>query len=222
MKKFLPLFVLPFVLNACEHQIFSTAQDFTVNIKGTEAAYCNLYTRDNRYALNAPGKTLIERDEEKLTVDCSDNLSERRRVVTVDSFFSLGYWNYPDSITVDFSKLENGTIKNGYRDENGGLTEKSFSFPLDDRPSKSTFVLQPLPSQQTEPETTLQTDTFESFMAQDILMVDDVTVVEDTPQEMPSEPLQLQIVDEEPPLVAIPQTNQGTDARRRSYPVQLD
>ena len=121
-------------LTACAKDMLSTGQDFEVKLVGTEEAYCIISTIDNRYSLNAPGSTYIERDDENLKIDCRDNYSDRRRVMNVDPYFGLGYYNYPATVTVDFATLENGTRYNGYQGEtNAGvpvITENSFSAPI--------------------------------------------------------------------------------------------
>jgi hypothetical protein len=132
MKSFIALGCVALILSACGRYDLSTAQELKVEIKGTEAAYCVLSSYNNRYALRAPGVALIERDKRDLTVDCQDNYSDRRRVKTLEPFIGLGYWNYPDSVAMDFTEIENGNLQNGYRTKNGELTEKSFSHPLVD------------------------------------------------------------------------------------------
>ncbi len=111
----------------------STAQDFEITLTGTEAAHCILSTRDNRYSLIAPGVAYIERDPKDLKVDCKDNLSPRRRVVMVEAFLKNGYWNYPETLEVNFATMDSGNIMTGYRTPDGILTEKSFSRAPADR-----------------------------------------------------------------------------------------
>lgn len=137
MKRFV-IWGFVLFLSACSDRLLSTAQDFHVDLVGTQEAYCTISTRDNRYMLRAPGTTLIERDHETLRVDCKDNLSDRRRVVMIDSKISEGYFRYPDKITVDFATMENGTRYNGFRAETKAidaqitniLTQDSFSAPV--------------------------------------------------------------------------------------------
>jgi hypothetical protein len=128
MKKIFVLFPLIVFLSACTGVgPLSTAQDLEVTITGTDAAHCILSTRDNRYSLLAPGVAYIERDSKDLKVDCKDNLSPRRRVVTVEPFFKLGYWEYPEKVDVNFATMDSGNLMTGFRTPDGVLTEKSFS-----------------------------------------------------------------------------------------------
>lgn len=125
-------------LSACETRMLNSAQDITVDLVGTDTAYCILSTKYNRYALNAPGSTKIERSYEDLKIDCRDNAIQRRRTMTVKSEMDDLYYRYPEQVTVDFSVLENGNRFNGYRanptkiikSENTVLTEDSYSKPM--------------------------------------------------------------------------------------------
>lgn len=112
--KFLLLPVL-FVLVACESRTLNTSQPFSVDILGTDEAYCILSTPHYRYALNAPGDLKIERTEDDMKVDCRDNAIQRRRTVTVKPEWDTLYYRYPEKVTVDFSSLDNGKRMNGYR-----------------------------------------------------------------------------------------------------------
>ena len=139
------------LLASCNSALLNTGQEVTINLLGTDAAYCRLSTDQNRYSLDAPGTVFIERDAQNLTIDCDDNNSSRRRTLLVKSDFGLGYWNYPSEITIDFSTLDNGTRFNGFRVEGNGsespeliihrpdkrnpvitevLTEDSYSYPV--------------------------------------------------------------------------------------------
>jgi hypothetical protein len=138
MKRFV-LFGLIIFLSACSDRLLNTAQDFEVDLIGTEEAYCVLSTRANRYSLRAPGTAFIERDSEPLRVDCKDNLSDRRRVVMVKSEIAGGYYRYPDKITVDYATLDNGTRYNGFQATRSPsqplvtnvFTQDSFSGPVE-------------------------------------------------------------------------------------------
>jgi hypothetical protein len=138
------LYLTPFLfLAACSSSdLLNTANDLEVNLNGTDAAYCILSTPNNRYALVAPGTTLVERDGDDLEIDCKDNMSDRRRTLVVESTFSLGYWTYPSSVTVDFAS--SGVANMGYRVESVEsatreiLTEDSYSSPVDETPKIST------------------------------------------------------------------------------------
>lgn len=140
MRYLLLLFCL--VLAACDTPIMNTSQELTLDLIGTDRAYCIISTDANRYALHAPGTLFVERDSDDLKIDCDDDYSDRRRVMIVESSFGFGYWDYPEEVTVDFSTLDNGTRFSGYRAEadimpsSGAtvtevLTEDSFSLPVE-------------------------------------------------------------------------------------------
>ena len=131
--------MLTLVLAACSNKITSTAQYVYVDIIGTDEAYCTLSTDDNRYALSAPGEAYVERDIDDLVIDCRDNYSNRRRVVSVESHVGGVYWSYPEKVTVDFTTSEFGSRYEGFQDikpHSGNsqvksiLTEESFSLPV--------------------------------------------------------------------------------------------
>jgi hypothetical protein len=105
------------VLVACETRTLNTSQPFFIDIIGTDEAYCIISSPHYRYAVNAPGKTVIERSEDDLKVDCRDNAIQRRRTVIVQPQWEKGelYYRYPETVTVDFSSLDNGSRYNGYR-----------------------------------------------------------------------------------------------------------
>lgn len=103
------------LIASCNSSVLNTAQEINIDLIGTDKAYCVLSTDKNRYSLDAPGTVFVERDSQILEIDCDDNLSSRRRTVRIESNFGLGYWNYPSEVTIDFSKLNNGTRFNGYR-----------------------------------------------------------------------------------------------------------
>ena len=131
------LYILSFLfLVACSREVITTAHDLEVKLVGTDAAYCILSTRVNRYALSAPGTVYVERDDDDLKIDCSDNLSDRRRTLLVKSEFSHGYWTYPETVIVDFASSSDNIIQNGYRGTSDSvnvsevLTEKSYSNPV--------------------------------------------------------------------------------------------
>jgi len=130
MKKYILTLFLVSGLAACTAKPFLTAQDLTVNLVGTEAAFCTLSTDKNRYNLSAPGQVFIERDMGDLTIDCKDNLSDRRRVKTVESELGLGYAVYPSVVTIDFSQIAAGDTRNGFRTQRQVMTERSFSYPI--------------------------------------------------------------------------------------------
>ena len=137
MKRFVLIgFVL--FLASCSNRILNTGQDLEIALVGTDEAYCTLSTPVNRYSLRAPGTAFVERDDKPLKIDCRDKFSDRRRVVTVESDISMGYYRYPDKVTVDFATLENGTRFNGFRAEAPAevsatpvLTQDSFSKPVE-------------------------------------------------------------------------------------------
>ncbi len=199
------LLILPVVLLAsCSRDVITTAHDLTIELVGTDAAYCIISTPDNRYALIAPGTTLVERDDEDLKIDCKDNLSDRRRTINIESSFSLGYWTYPETVTVDFSKISNGTMKNGFRadliDENAKeiLTEESYSPPV-------------------EENTIFEMETFTSEMSQDIVVENIPTnlVLENEIQDLKAiEMHSLEKIYKEQPHLKT--------GGRKSYPVTLD
>ena len=144
MKKY--LYLAPFVLlAACAgRDPLTTAHDLEIKLNGSDAAYCVLSTQDNRYALRAPGTVLVERDDDDLKIDCNDNNSDRRRTVMVSSDFTLGYWTYPETVTVDFASSATNAIDNGFRLAPTGkatevLTEKSYSAPVNDIPVNLTI-----------------------------------------------------------------------------------
>jgi hypothetical protein len=113
MKKLFLLF--PLLTAACGNSIIKSADYLEIDVIGTEAAYCILSTKDNRYALDAPGKTLVERDNDALKIDCRDNFSDRRRVVNIEPNWNIEYFSYPDKVTIDFASTETGTRYNGFR-----------------------------------------------------------------------------------------------------------
>ena len=122
------LFVLPlvFALNACDTYYINTSQDLTIDLVGTEEAYCVLSTKHNSYQMAAPGTIKIERDDEDLKIDCDDNFSDRRRVVMLESAINYGYFRYPETITIDFSKIENGSRQNGFQVEPERITHQTY------------------------------------------------------------------------------------------------
>jgi hypothetical protein len=137
MNRFFTLLIIGF-LSACSYDDIDTGQYIAVDIVGTDKAYCILSTPNNRYAVHAPGEAFIERGMDDLKIDCDDNASDRRRVVTVQSVFKDLYWSYPEKVTVDFSSLDNGNRFNGFRAQNrldqsavtSIITEDSFSKPM--------------------------------------------------------------------------------------------
>lgn len=135
--KYLYLTPLLFLVACTGRDAITTAHYIEVKLTGTDAAYCVLSTQDNRYALAAPGKTLVERDNKDLKIDCQDNYSDRRRTVTIAPEFDLMYWVYPESVVVDFASY--GQVDNGFRLKPTSkakevLTEKSYSAPIDETP----------------------------------------------------------------------------------------
>ena len=154
MRKIIALFPLLATLSACGgHGPTATGQDMTIDLVGTDAAHCILSTDKNRYALVAPGKVYIERGYLDLKIDCKDNFSDRRRVMTIEPDFGLGYWDYPEAVTVNFATLDNGDYKTGFRNEFGVKTEKSYSLPPIDRelvlydPDPAAITLPPVPKE---------------------------------------------------------------------------
>lgn len=113
MRKLLLCFCL--VLAGCNTPIMNTGQEITVELIGTEEAYCIISTDVNRYALDAPGTVFVERSFHDLKIDCDDNYSDRRRVAMIESQFGFGYWKHPKRVVVDFSTLDNGTRFSDYR-----------------------------------------------------------------------------------------------------------
>jgi hypothetical protein len=109
---FLPVFLF---LVACETRTLNTSQEFFIDVVGTDEAYCIVSSPHHRYAVNAPGRTIIERSSDDLKVDCRDNAIQRRRTMTVSSEWDELYYRYPETVTVDFSSLDNGSRYNGYR-----------------------------------------------------------------------------------------------------------
>lgn len=149
------LYALPLLfLAACSRDAISTAQHVQINLNGTTEAYCIVSTPDNRYALRAPGEVLVERDFQDLKIDCKDNLSDRRRTVTVESDLTLNYFEYPSVVTVDFATKSMPHIKNGGRNEVIGqgvteiLTEESYIPPVLDRvePQIQDYILDAQPT----------------------------------------------------------------------------
>jgi hypothetical protein len=126
MRFIIFLFPFLFVLNACDSYYINTSQNLTIDLIGTDEAFCTLSTKHNRYQLSAPGTTVIERDDEDLKVDCDDNFSDRRRVVLLESAINYGYFRYPENIIVDFSKIENGSRQNGFRVEPERITHQTY------------------------------------------------------------------------------------------------
>ena len=68
---------------ACETRTLNTSQEFFIDVIGTDEAYCIVSSPHHRYAVNAPGRTIIERSADDLKVDCRDNAIQRRRTITV-------------------------------------------------------------------------------------------------------------------------------------------
>ena len=137
MRFFLFAFIL--LVTGCSSKLLNTSQSLTVNLVGVDEAYCIIGNRYHRYALTAPGVTTIERGEEPLSIDCQGPANMRRKL-TIDSHWDNAYYSYPDVVTVDFSKLDNGTMFNGYRAQVNPahgryvseiLTENSFSRPVE-------------------------------------------------------------------------------------------
>lgn len=95
-------------LAACESTYVNTSQDLTVDLIGTDNAFCKLSTPFNRYEMHAPGTIKIERDDVDLKLDCDDNHSDKRRVVLLESEWTDLYFRYPENVTVDFSSGVNG------------------------------------------------------------------------------------------------------------------
>ena len=125
-------------LAACESRPLNTAQNLTVDVIGTDGAYCILHTKYNRYALYAPDTAVIERSPEELTVDCRGTAG-RRRVVTIHSEIDELYYRYPEKVIVDFTTIDNGNRYNGFRGQSSSkhtghsshvMTESSFSQPI--------------------------------------------------------------------------------------------
>lgn len=112
--KFLLLLSL-FVLGACETRTLNTSQPFFIDVIGTDEAYCIVSSPHYRYAVNAPGQTNIERSADDLKVDCRDNAIQRRRTMAVSPEWDELFYRYPETVTIDFSSLDNGSRYNGYR-----------------------------------------------------------------------------------------------------------
>jgi len=97
-------------LTACESTYVNTSQDLTIDLLGSDNAFCHISTPFNRYEMHAPGTIKIERDDIDLKVDCDDNYSDKRRVILLESEWTDLYYRYPETVTVDFSSDINGRV----------------------------------------------------------------------------------------------------------------
>ena len=122
--KFLFLSVFVF-LAACETPTLNTSQEFFIDVVGTDEAYCIVSSPHHRYAINAPGRTIIERPADDLKVDCRDNAIQRRRTMAISSDWDGLYYRYPETVIVDFSSLDSGSRYNGYRAPAPEIQKKS-------------------------------------------------------------------------------------------------
>lgn len=225
--------------SACSRDVITTAHDLEVKLVGTDAAYCILSTKHNRYAMVAPGTALVERDGDDLKVDCKDNLSDRRRTLIVESEFSLGYWSYPEHVTVNFSSVASEAINEGFRAEpeeemvKEVLTEDSYSMPITEEQkleveafNETVDVMVESAPVEIIAEPKLEIETFDSSISQDI-------AVENAPVEM----IEADLVEEQEikiediifndgeveneavsPVAETPEKPTG----RKSYPIPLD
>jgi|GEM_PF-1914809 len=207
--KYLYLTPLLFLAACSGRDVITTAHDFEVKLNGSDAAYCTISTPDNRYSLRAPGSTLVERDDEDLKVDCKDNNSDRRRTVKVQSDFALGYWTYPESVTIDFASKATTAIDNGYRltpmekNVREVLTEDSYSAPIDETPKLNMHM-------------------HETMIEQEIIIQDSAPVNLNMTQEMSNlesiEYEALNAMANDVKTMPAPRQYNG----RRSYPITLD
>lgn len=138
------IFFIPLLfLAACNSKTLNTGQDLTVELIGTDSAFCWISTPKNRYELYAPGTVFIERSMDDLKIDCDDNNSDRRRVLTIKPEYDGLFWSFPEKVSVNFAKIDNGSRYNGYRSSDQIssdktlnsimseiLTEDSFSSPV--------------------------------------------------------------------------------------------